>query len=397
MNILRSPLTWMALGIVVLVTLQMSKPEELDWTYTFEYADKGPNGGWIPAHYLEQQFGAKVKQVNTVLWSDSTMAGKHDDQNYVIITSQFAPDDEARDILLSKVVQGMTLFIASDHLDDSLAELIGVKHKFMLPESDTLYVKAQGGLVHHVMRDLSYADTYEAIDTAAWHPLASIDSEVVLTTRTYGAGRIILCGTPALLTNQRWIDKSQRAIPISILSSLPSAPVVWDDYYKPHRQEDATVTKAIGAIPGLSMAFWLLLLMGLMYLIVVGRRRQRAIPIIEPVRNSSLEFVSTVGRLYFRRHDNLNLANKLSRLFKDHVVNKLRLRVDVDEQTLAYNISESSGADITVVSNILRRISHAESLLEFSDQDVIEFHNDIQTFHTQSSAATATVNTHVHE
>ncbi len=381
---LRSPYTWMAIGIAIIVAMQLSTPKPISWDYTYEAADKNPHGGWIPAQYLERTFSGELKIVRNALWVEPASDESKRVESYVIITHDFEPDDASRDRLLDMASNGSTLFIASYSIDDSLSELLSVKTRHQ-PLRDSIRFNAETVVHAYELGTFYHANTFVATDSNIWYPLALCDTSVVLMKRSFGSGTIILCGTPDLLTNVVFLDTSKRDIPIAILSALPDKPITWDEYYKPKRSADITVNQAIGSIPGLSLAYWILIATGVVYLVMAGRRRQRPIPVLSPVRNTSLDFVSTVGRLYYGRHDNLNLANKLTRLFRDYIVNRLRLRVDVDAQTLAQNISDASGADINVINDIARRISHAESGLDFSDEEIVAFHNDIQLFQQQST------------
>lgn len=382
---MRSPFTWMGLGIAVIVALQVTAPKPISWTYTYEGQDKNPYGGWIAQHYLDRIIAGDIRSVKSSWWADTASPNlpRHD-ETYVIITHDFSPDNEASRRFINFVRSGGTLFIASDKLSDSVASSFGVETRSRAV-ADTMRMILGDTTVTYAMHAFNYANTFTSDDTLTWQALARCDTSVVMARRQFGKGVLILCGTPDVLTNKSFLDSSTRRIPVAILSALPAKPVVWDEYYKPKHADDVTVNKAIGAIPGLSLAYWILVCTGFLYLLLAGRRRQRPIPIVHPVRNTSLDFVSTVGRLYFRRHDNQNLSSKLSRLFRDHVVNRLRLRIDVDTETLAQNISAASGADIALVNDILRRVSHADSGLEFSDEETVAFHNDILKFQQQST------------
>lgn len=383
-SFLRSPYMWMSLGIVIIVAMQLSAPKPISWDYTYEAADKNPHGGWIPAQYLERTFAGEMKIVRNAQWAMPATDDARRTESYVIITHDFTPDEASRTRLLEMVSSGSTLFIASYSIDDSLSKMLSVKtrHAKLI---DTILFHANGAVRAYKLGAFYHANAFVPTDSNIWHTLALCDTSIVLMKRSFGAGTIVLCGTPDLLTNVVFLDTSMRDIPVAILSALPDKPITWDEYYKPKRSSDITVNQAIGSIPGLSLAFWILIATGIVYLVMAGRRRQRPIPVLAPVRNTSLDFVSTVGRLYYTRHDNLNLANKLARLFRDYVVNKLRLRIDIDAEALAQSISNASGADINVVSDIVRRISHADSGLEFSDEEIVAFHNDIHLFQQQST------------
>ncbi len=59
-------------------------------------------------------------------------------------------------------------------------------------------------------------------------------------------------------------------------------------------------------IAPLKWAFWMLLLLFLIVFLFESKRRQRLVPVIGALRNTSLDFVKTIRRLYYQRRDNHN-------------------------------------------------------------------------------------------
>jgi len=385
MKLLRSPYTWLGIGIAVIVFIQLTAPKPVSWEYTYENSDKNPYGGWIAAEYLKRTFAGDMKIVKSSLWTITYRQDKPTStESHVIVTNVFRPDTLAQRMILNNVYHGGTLFVAAYSIDDALASAIGVQEEN--PGTiDTITFKTLNGRMSHGVASATFGTAFKSKDSTAWQALAYSDTSAVLTSRSWGKGTIILCGIPSVLTNSVFLDTAKHDLPVAMFSSLPDKPIAWDEYYKPKRVTDMTVNKAIGSIPGLSLAYWILIVTGVVYLVMAGRRRQRAIPVVREVRNTSLDFVTTVGRLYFGRHDNQNLAAKLTRLFRDYVVHRLRLRIDVDDKTLAQSISSASGADINLIVDILRRVSHADSGLHFTDEETVAFHNDLQLFQQQST------------
>ena len=62
--------------------------------------------------------------------------------------------------------------------------------------------------------------------------------------------------------------------------------------------------------PSLTWAYYLTLAGLGLFMIFESKRRQRVIPVIEPVKNKSLEFVETVGQLYYQQADHASIAEK---------------------------------------------------------------------------------------
>jgi hypothetical protein len=64
-----------------------------------------------------------------------------------------------------------------------------------------------------------------------------------------------------------------------------------------------------------------------------ARRRQKAIPVVEPPANRQLEFVQLIGTLYHQRHDNLDLVRKKQLFFNEEV--RRRTGIDLDNEAEA--------------------------------------------------------------
>ncbi len=94
--------------------------------------------------------------------------------------------------------------------------------------------------------------------------------------------------------------------------------IIWDEYYRySHNNRNFSAFSYILGNDSLRLAFWLLLLLFLLIYLFESKRRQRQVPVITPLRNTSLDFVRTIGRLYYQRRDNHNLATKMVVHFQD--------------------------------------------------------------------------------
>ena len=51
----------------------------------------------------------------------------------------------------------------------------------------------------------------------------------------------------------------------------------------------------------------------LLFIIFHAKRKQRIVPVIEPLQNSSAEFVKTIGNLYLQEGNFKDMANKVGK------------------------------------------------------------------------------------
>ncbi|MEJ7677787.1 MAG: hypothetical protein WKG06_07955 [Segetibacter sp.] len=57
----------------------------------------------------------------------------------------------------------------------------------------------------------------------------------------------------------------------------------------------------------------------LLYVLFEMKRRQRIIPVITPLKNSTLDFVKTVASVYYNEKDNNGIADKKVNYFLEFV------------------------------------------------------------------------------
>src|SRR5579871_5141807 len=69
----------------------------------------------------------------------------------------------------------------------------------------------------------------------------------------------------------------------------------------------------------LKWAYRIALITVIIFVFFEIKRRQRIIPVIEPLRNSTLDFVRTVGGVYFHQHNNKNIAEKKIQYFFEFI------------------------------------------------------------------------------
>jgi hypothetical protein len=124
----------------------------------------------------------------------------------------------------------------------------------------------------------------------------------------------------------------------------------------------------------------LLLLFALIYLFD-SKRKQRPIPLIEPLRNTSLDFVRTIGRLYFQRRDNHNLASKMVTHFQDQVRTRYNLPVTALDEDFVAKLSYKTGYQRESLSRLVGYMRELPSKAYVPDEELLDFHRQLEAFY----------------
>ena len=123
------------------------------------------------------------------------------------------------------------------------------------------------------------------------------------------------------------------------------------------------------------------LILGLLYLIFRAKRKQRIIPVIAPNTNSSMEFISTIGSLYFLQNDHKKLCIQKMKLFLAYLRERYFLSTkDLDDSFIEKVVAKSE-IPKEVVQKILLYYKNIESSSFVSEKTLIEFHLEMDKFY----------------
>jgi hypothetical protein len=111
------------------------------------------------------------------------------------------------------------------------------------------------------------------------------------------------------------------------------------------------------------------------------RRKQRVIPVVAKPRNDSLDFVKTIGRLYFDKGDHKNLARKMSAYFLEHVRNKYKISTSSLNEDFIKNLQYKSGATEQEIMTIVSFINTIDEAPDVNPKLLMDFHRNLELFY----------------
>ena len=108
------------------------------------------------------------------------------------------------------------------------------------------------------------------------------------------------------------------------------------------------------------------------------------IPSRQKAENSTLDFVKTVGRLYYQRRDNGNLAAKMGAHFLDHVRSRYNLSTALLDENFVNRLGYKSGFDKADLQDLVNDLNALQDHVYISDESLMEFNNKIEAFYKQN-------------
>lgn len=213
----------------------------------------------------------------------------------------------------------------------------------------------------------------------------------------HGAGYFYLHTTPIAFTNYHLIRKEGLEYARRVFSHLPEGQVYWDEYSRvPESVTQLANQRASGGMPeinqenplkyilsqpALAWAWYLLLGTGLLYLLFRAKRRQRVVPVIEPNVNTSLEFVQTIGQLYFLQNNHLKLALQKIRLFNGYIRERYNLSYREGDESFFNRLAMRSEVPETLIRDIFSMQESIKSARSLGTNRLIDFHKLMDQFY----------------
>ena len=141
-----------------------------------------------------------------------------------------------------------------------------------------------------------------------------------------------------------------------------------------------TVLSVIFRYPALRMT-WLLFIYGmLLYLLFNAKRRQRIVPIVKPLKNTSVEFIQTIGNLYFQEGRTPRIVEKKIIYFLDRIRHRYYLDTSKLDDNFAQKLQSKSGKDRELIDSILSYINEFERRRFAIQTDLVKLNSMIEEF-----------------
>ena len=387
-------------GLCLSLLACQSNHKQLNRRVTLWRKDKIPYGTYYAYESLKYLFPDAAITINKTSPADYRFeAGSNFFQHnrkhrmaYIIIAPQVIPDRREIDAMMNFVGNGNQIFISAIYMGDSLLNELKLSTR-----NGFGFLNFQDGLSLSLYNPVNYdslsfqypglrADNSVNIMDSMYTSVLGRDSRGRPNFVKFGykgGGAIYLHFAPMAMTNFFLLHRQNSSYYDNVLSYIPSEStleVKWDDYFRYPRSSTFSSLEYILGNQALSWAFWLTIFLFLIIYLFESKRRQRMIMAKAAKTNSSLDFVKTIGRLYYQRRDNANLAGKMIAHFLDHVRSKYNIQTSSMDDEFRERLSYKSGAGREQTEAIVSAIRSLQGDPHPTDEDLLSFNKKIEEF-----------------
>lgn len=395
--------------VALFVTGDNKNEKQLDERITLRKQDKIPYGTYVAFKGLGYLFPAASIYTNKYepgYWD--SLSYYESDQALIIVTGKFNADESEMKKLISFVEKGNDVFISTRSISYSAGEMMecAVKEYDISSYTDN-YLVIEDSL--HVAltnppfgKQASYIYPGKRLD-ASFSSINKKTTEVLGENKEgkpnfirlrAGKGNLFIHLAPLAFTNYFLLHKDNISYYENAFSVINPATtkIVWDDYYlnkKVVRGDSEkkgwfTVlmnTENSNGNKPFKAAFLVAIFLLILFVLLEMRRKQRIIPVVKQPRNDSMDFVKTIGRLYYDKGDHLNLCRKMSAYFLEHVRNKYKLLTGTLDEEFIKKLQYKSGADEQGIQDIVFFIKYLENSPAVNHKQLNKYHQQLESFY----------------
>ena len=369
-------------ALLLLVLVEYFAPKPVDWSFTLMRRDKIPYGTYVLDAVLSDVFpNQTINRSHSTLYElEAEMPTK---TNVLIVTEQFAPDSLDANILLRHAERGGHALVVANFYYGYWADTLNldIATRVIPPMPDD----TPSDSVPERTYDQTYFTSY---DTARTTVLAYDEDQHPILLRTrWGEGFVVLSSIPYHFTNYYLLKEQGAATTARALSFLPMQDVWWTAYYQTGRMEASTPLRYVLSQPPLRWALYLLLAGLLLFMVLESKRKQRAIPVVQPPANTTLEFVGTVSNLFLRTRDHQNIAEKKIHYFLDELRTRYRLDTSTLDDAFRERLRHKSGKSEEEVDALVASIRQAQQQDRLSAEELVRLSQRIDGFSERREVA----------
>lgn len=347
--------------MVILALLEVNKKEMTDWRKNFDVNEKSPFGLFVFNQEIKSLFKNNLKKIGESPF-DYYNKNKKSPHNILVIENDI--DVPSLKKILDEVSNGSDAMLIVSRMPKDISDSIGF-YDSELSFEDQNVLK---------LTDKKYQNDFIKLDKfPSGRGFTYIKPNVEVLGKTveeknddqanfikvkFGKGTIYVHSEPLFLTNYYLLKPGNVKYAQDVFSYLDNKETIW--FVEHHTKESRFFMRFILSKPALKYAWWVFLGSLVLFIFFNAKRKQRVVPIVEPLRNTSVDFVKSIGNLYLQEGDFHDMMAKKAQYF----LNKVRLDLLIDTQHLdeefAKKLQLKTGKTMEMINEAISFIKKAQ-------------------------------------
>jgi len=364
----------------------------MNWDISLSKEDKNPYGGFVLFKQLKDIFpAADIRSYRMPVYDQ---VNNYEDVNtaYLLIEPGLELQQDDINEMLNYVKLGNYVFMSAGSFNRALMDtlMFNTKRHFDLL-GDSMTINFSNPELHTPKNigftRLTLDGYFDELDSSRSVILGNNQrNEPNFIKIEHGDGAFFIHAAPICFSNYFMLKNDNANYTAKALSYLPKRvkTIYWDEYYKMGPEGSRNPLRFIMTNPYLKWAYRLALMGMLLFILFEMKRKQRIIPIIAPLRNTTLDFVQTVGNVYFNKRDNKNIAVKKINYFFEFIRSNFYLSTNYLNDEFVTTLAKKTGTTEREIKRLVDLINEVNSSFQVSDSLLLELGNEIDSFYAKA-------------
>jgi hypothetical protein len=378
-----------------IVLIDSNKPIPINWTTTYDINDKIPFGLYVLDKEISGLLnGQKITKLdatpfeyfhnNAQITSDEKLQMK---TTFLRISEFSDLDKSSTQMLIDFAQKGNNVFLSMKDFPKAILDSLKLELNGEYQYTDSIFnwlANPNLGKQKYKLVEGLGNNYFSKIDTTHTTVLGFQSGDSLRTNFVkvkYKKGNFFLHTQPVAFTNFHLLNKNNSKYAEKVLSYLPKKDVIW--YIKSQNDEkiSSSPLRYIFSQPALKAAWFLFLIGMLSFMLFNAKRRQRIVPIVKPLQNSSIDFAKTIGNLYFQEGEHGNLIDKKIIYFLEQIRVQYLIETTLLDDNFVKKLQHKSGKNSVTIQNIIFIINQRrKNNIETVEADLIELNSAIERF-----------------
>lgn len=385
------------LTIGLLMLLEYSKPKNINWFPSYVAQHKIPYGTLVLNDLIDRFFPDNRQHVYKPPF-EFLGENTHAEGTYFFVNDNIEFGEAELDRLLKWVAEGNTLFVAADGFEDRLLDSLRLKTASLFGELENV-----GSYRHrlvnprlhpeksYVFEKEGYVTYFKEVDPKKTTVIATVDNDPKedaptntfynVIKHSFGEGEIILSTFPKAFTNYFILKDDNKDYTAGLLSYLDaSRPIFMDNHYKSGKAVYTSPMYIFLNTKEFKWAYYLVLIGVVLYIVFEGKRKQRPIPVVHPLKNQTLAFTRTIADMYFEKGESKAMAEYKIDYFMEYLRSRFYLNTVKNDAGFYKNLAARSSHSPEEVEKLFLLIEHIRKQEHLSNAELKKLDSAIDKF-----------------
>ncbi|WP_421803224.1 DUF4350 domain-containing protein [Flagellimonas sp.] len=385
------------LTLAAIFVMEYNKPKKINWFPSYVSHHKIPYGTYVLNDLMEKYFPNKIQRIQKPPFEFLTRTDSIKG-TYFFVNESVAFEEAELNTLLDWVDQGNMLFVASRSFEKKLLDTLHLEQQNIYNDGTLeplFYFELVNPKINHKRVEFTkdyYTTSFDQLDTLHTTVLGQVyspsDSTDTITKhvnsikQAFGKGEIVLTSFPKAFTNYFILKDNNLEYTAGLLSYLDrNGQIYMDNFHKSGKSFYTSPMYLFLNTKEFKWAYYLILIGALIYIIFEGKRKQRAIPVVTPLKNQTLAFTRTIADMYFEKGELPLITKHKIDYFLEYIRSKLHASTqNLEDEAFLRNLAMRSNTDLKEVKALMNLISKLKAKQFVTETELKNLNQKIQAF-----------------